>query len=407
MYCLLADSPNLIVYIMLGIIAAMIAVAVIVILLKGRRSHPDGKLENSGGKDYYDERAKEFLKAAEDGDAEAQYKLSQVYEFKESDKYIYWLERAAEQNHIQALRDLADDYNYGNDAAEPPIKKNLKKAVEYLTKLADTGDIAAMKDISLLYAVDFSDDAKAREWVKRAAEAGDVEAMEELGNDYRLLPDVADFDKSEYWYRKAAQAGSGAAMKGIGDLYCYDDNRHDYLQAENWYKKAIAAGYWFAYVRLGDMYREGKGFLKDEATAFSYYKMAADKGDDFGKINVAECYINGSGVERDGTKGVEILKEAAEHSFTAKYRLALCYYDGTGVERDYKRAAELLKQCPDYDRDAMNKLGECYYFGYGVKADREKAHKLWKDAAERECEEAALNLKTYFYESAGSTAAGE
>ena len=110
--------------------------------------------------------------------------------------------------------------------------------------------------------------------------------MEELGNDYRLIGDIADFDKSEYWYRKAADLGSGDAMKGLGDLYCYDENRHDYIQAENWYKKAVAAKNYFAYVRLGDMVKDGKITQSDASAAYAYYTKAAEKGENQGKVKI-------------------------------------------------------------------------------------------------------------------------
>ncbi len=51
-----------------------------------------------------------------------------------------------------------------------------------------------MKNCSLLYAVDFDDEDKAREWTKKAAEAGDVESMEEMGREYRFEPELANFE---------------------------------------------------------------------------------------------------------------------------------------------------------------------------------------------------------------------
>ena len=353
---------------------------------------------NSSGEEIYEKNAKEFIKAAESGDAEAQFKLAEVYEFHESDKYIYWLEKAVEQGYKEAIRELAYTYHYGHGSAKPPIGQNIGKSLELLEKLADMGDIEAMKDISLCYSVDYDDEEKAREWTERAANAGDIESMVELGNDYRLISEIADFDKSEYWYMKAADLGDGSAMKGIGDLYCYDEQRHDYSKAEMWYKKAVSAGFVFAYVRLGDMYKEGKGFEKDEATAFKFYNKAAEKGDSYGLISVAECYLNGCGVKRDEVKAVSILETVAKKGVgDAEYLLGLCYFNGTGVEKDYKHAVEYFEK-PKYEPEAFNKLGECYYFGYGVREDKDKAHELWRKAAERDSEDAKSNLKKYFDE---------
>ena len=342
-----------------------------------------------------DKEREKLFKKAEAGDAEAQFKLAQTYEFNESGKYMFWLEKAAEQEYEEAIRTLADEYNYGNKSAEPPIRKNRKKAAEYLKRLADKGDIKAMKDLSLLYAVEFDDDAKSCEWTEKAAEAGDVKSMEDTAFDYRVRK---DFDKAEYWFKRAIDAGSVDAIRYIGDIYCYFEGRQDFYKAESWYRKALAAGDDFSNVRLGDMYRDGKGFDKDEAKAFELYKKAADKGDASAKVKVAECYRNGIGTPKDENKAFEILSKAAKKSIMGKYALALCYFDGTGTERDYKKAVELFKECPEYYHEAMNKLGECYYFGYGVTADREKAREYWQKAVKFESEQAAENLKTYFNE---------
>lgn len=74
-----------------------------------------------------DRKEADLIKKAEAGDAEAQFKLAQTYEFKESGKYIYWLEKAAEQGYEKAIQELAEAYDHGSDVAVPPIKKDRKK----------------------------------------------------------------------------------------------------------------------------------------------------------------------------------------------------------------------------------------------------------------------------------------
>lgn len=388
---LLSSFPMLIIVLIMG----MFAVAVLVAAILKRRRPLAGSAERESVKPVKDKDTDKLFKAAEAGDAEAQVKLANTYEFKESGKYIYWLEKAAEQEYEEAIRTLADEYNYGNTAAEPPIRKNRKKAAEYLVRLADKGDIKAMKDLSLLYAVEFDDDAKSREWTEKAAEAGDVKSMEDTAFDYRV---GKDFDKAEYWFKKAIDAGSIDAIRYVGDLYCYFEGRQDFYKAESWYRKALAAGDDFSNVRLGDMYKDGKGFAKDEAAAFGLYKKAADKGDVSAKVKVADCYRTGTGVEKNENKAFEILTGAADKSIMGKYALGLCYFDGVGTECDYKKAVELFKKCPEYYQEASNKLGECYYFGYGVEADKEEARKYWQKAVKFDSQEAAENLKTYFNE---------
>ena len=130
----------------LGVIVFVIIVIYSINAVK-RKSYGASKTEkpNVGINIENDEK---LLKAAEAGDAEAQLKLAKTYEFKDSGKYIYWLEKAAEQDCDEAVRTLAEEYDHGNNVAEPPIKKDRNKAVEYFTRLADKGDAEAMKSIA-------------------------------------------------------------------------------------------------------------------------------------------------------------------------------------------------------------------------------------------------------------------
>ena len=85
-----------------------------------------------------EERTKDkLLKAAEAGDAKAQCEIAHDYRYSESGKYLYWLEKAAAQDFEEAIRTLADEYNYGNEYTNPPIKKDREKAIFFLSKLAD------------------------------------------------------------------------------------------------------------------------------------------------------------------------------------------------------------------------------------------------------------------------------
>lgn len=383
------------------IFCGLCAFAIAVYFLASRKSSRS-KPENGSGvyvvENTVDKNQERLLKAAEAGDAEAQVELAGTYEFKESGKYIYWLEKAAEQDYEEAIRTLADEYNYGNEAAEPKIEKDRTKAAEYLARLADKGDVKAMKDLSLLYAVEFNDDEKSREWTEKAAEAGDLESIEDIGFEYRANPEIKNFEKSEYWFKKAIDAGSVKAIRYLGDLYCYFEGREDYFKAESLYRKALAAGDNFSYIRLGDMHKEGNGFAKDEAAAFECYKKAADKGETLGKVKLSECYKSGSGVERSESKAFEILNAIKEESIFVYYPLGMCYFEGTGTKQDYDKAFGLFKKGSKYDKDSQNKLGECYCFGYGVEADKKEAHKLWLEAAERGSKQAAENLKAHFNE---------
>ena len=85
----------------LGVIVFVIIVIYSINAVK-RKSYGASKTEkpNVGINIENDEK---LLKAAEAGDAEAQLKLAKTYEFKDSGKYIYWLEKAAERGCDEAV----------------------------------------------------------------------------------------------------------------------------------------------------------------------------------------------------------------------------------------------------------------------------------------------------------------
>lgn len=117
----------------LGVIVFVIIVIYSINAVK-RKSYGASKTEkpNVGINIENDEK---LLKAAEAGDVEAKLKLAEACKFKDSGKYIYWLEKAAEQDCDEAVRTLAEEYEHGNSSAVPPIKKTKRKPLNILRGL--------------------------------------------------------------------------------------------------------------------------------------------------------------------------------------------------------------------------------------------------------------------------------
>lgn len=94
-----------------------------------------------------------YLQAAEQGHSVAQYNLSLHYEQgkgveKNIQKALYWLYKAVENNEVSALRSLGDHYR---DGLYPYISKDINKAKEYWKKAADLGDEDARKRLEKIY----------------------------------------------------------------------------------------------------------------------------------------------------------------------------------------------------------------------------------------------------------------
>lgn len=96
------------------------------------------------GMDYYKQGKIEkaidwWQKSAEQGNKEAQFHLSLMYEMGEGveesiEKALYWYEKSAEQNHITALHQLISIYTHNETF------KNPEKALFWTQKLKKAGD---------------------------------------------------------------------------------------------------------------------------------------------------------------------------------------------------------------------------------------------------------------------------
>jgi TPR repeat protein len=106
----------------------------------------------------YKKAAKLFKKAANQGNAEAQYKLGDMYNEgkgvkKDYQKAVYWYKKAAKlfkkaanQGNADAQCKLGDMYYYGKG-----VKKDYQKAVYWYKKAANQGNAGAQFTLGVMY----------------------------------------------------------------------------------------------------------------------------------------------------------------------------------------------------------------------------------------------------------------
>ena len=122
------------------------------------------------------EDSKKFtLKSAEKNNSKAQLNLSFIDD--DTEKSLYWLNKAAENNEISAIMNLAYYYH----------DKDIKKAASYYQKAADLDDDQAVVELSYLYengeGVEKNDE-KAVELLDKAVGLENFEAMNKLSIRY-------------------------------------------------------------------------------------------------------------------------------------------------------------------------------------------------------------------------------
>jgi len=197
------------------------------------------------------------------------------------------VQRAAEEGDAQAQFDLGAMYVKGNGVA-----KNYTEAEKWFRKAAEQGNAKAQSMVGAMYydgqggvAQDYTE---AMKWYRKAAEQGLAQAQFTLGVMYDNNQGVAQNDaeadaEAVKWYRKAAEQGLVQAQRRLGYMYKYSKGvAQDYAEAVKWYRKAAEQGDANAQARLGSMYHEGKGVAQDHAEAMKWWRKAAEQGDSLG-----------------------------------------------------------------------------------------------------------------------------
>lgn len=142
------------------------------------------------------EKLNEMLADANNGNAEAMYRVA-LKETNDSKKEE-WLLKAAEKDHFKAIVELGKLYFYIGP------KKNVSKAIFWLTKTADLGDLSSMDMLGTTYLLNFFDGSKtdidkAIFYLTKAAEKGYLESACTLRNIYGDKKAKKDKKLEAYW----------------------------------------------------------------------------------------------------------------------------------------------------------------------------------------------------------------
>ena len=187
--------------------------------------------------------------------------------------------KAAEAGNAEAQFELGNMYFYGRNGT--PINNPL--ALTWYQKAAEQGYAAAQFAMGQMYAIGFTvpkDMSEAVKWYQKAAEQGHMEAIQKLALYYEG-GNVENYSEAAKWYQKAVEQGDMSAMYTVGR--CYEKAQND-AEAVRWYRKAAEQGIANAQWKLGHLYQYGSlGISEDKAEAIKWYRKAAEQGDEFAK----------------------------------------------------------------------------------------------------------------------------
>lgn len=222
--------------------------------------------------------------------------------------------------------------------------------------------------------------SESAKWARRAAEQGHAEAQMTLFR--KLLYAVPQ--EAVLWRERAVADNHAEAILSLAlDVNSGDKKlgiRKDIRQAISLYKKYAALSQEFYYVRLAFCHAE----LDEWEQAAKYWTLACEEEAqeqkttehvyrNYGSIPffyLAECYAKGRGVPKDKTFAARLLQIAcyASHGrpWDARMKFADILWSGDGIPADKAKAVALYRQEADIEPYAQFRLAWAYCVGKGV-----------------------------------------
>jgi hypothetical protein len=160
----------------------------------------------------------ELRKAANAGDAAAQFQLGRAYSHgssilpRDDAAAARWVEKAAEQGHLEAQSNIGYLYSAGMG-----VPHSNEKAIAWWTRAAEGGFVQAQFNLGIAFLqgkLTARDDAKALAWLKKAAAQGIVPAQLQVAAMY-AAGQGAERDPAEAlrWLREPVAAGNSRALR--------------------------------------------------------------------------------------------------------------------------------------------------------------------------------------------------
>jgi TPR repeat protein len=282
-----------------------------------------------------------FSKSANQGFADAQYRLGNFYETIKSDitNAILWYKAAAEQGHIEAQSTLGYCFECGHG-----VEENAIEAVKWHKKAAEQGNAIAQSNLARCYEQGRGIDrnlSEAIKWYEASAECGyHIQGvLNDLGVFY-LTGNGVEIDESKavYWLSKAVENDEIPSFANLGRCYLLGIGvNKDLAKALRLFSIAIRRG-------IEDI----EGFLFehiciDELTAL------ANSGNAQAEYFLSRCYISGSFFQFDVTKAIDLLDSSVQKGEPLSMVILGCIYsEGKYVVRNLFKAEELFAKASEH-----------------------------------------------------------
>lgn len=352
----------------------------------------------------FEEAAKLYKEAADEGDAYAKWKLSRAYFFGEGvavdeKKGFRLLEEAANAGLEEAKAGLAccyiDGFSTKPDIAKgkkmmdslvikstnafvltsyanmlmfenPAYEKNEQKAIAILESVDDKDDPFYLYDMGLVYYNGIDNDVdyqKALEYFSKAFERGKFFSALLCGRIYYNGGHNVkkNIDKSVEWLKKGVQAMEAGCMCSLGRIYCSTDEKYrDVNSGIKLLENAAKLGNTDAMNYLSMCYESGENVDKDDEKSINYARKSFEKGNAYAGFLLGLKYQSGVGCKKNMTKAVEIWEKAADLGSGEAANNVFVYYNR---KNNFLKAKKYLFLSAKLEDDMGMYNLACHYYG--------------------------------------------
>ncbi len=314
-----------------------------------------------------------YQKAADQGLAEAQYRLGMMFisqdgGVSDGSNALLSLRKAAEQGHLKSQSWVGNIYYRGIG-----VPGDMAQSVYWFSRAAEQGDTSTESQLFMLYiySVDTlpQEDANVVIWNRKAADQGHPSAQLNLGVMYLSgLGVPQDDERAVYWLRRAADDRQTAAQIVLGAMYEVGRGvERDDSKAQEWYSKAFTQA-------------SSPSFMRDITHAAQWLRHQAEQGNVFEQFVLAKLYATGIGVTLDVNESIEWYRKAAEQDLArAQFYLGVLYM--TQLKETEQSLVLWHKTAAQDDAPAQIALGAAYMKGIGVPQSKIEAIAWWSKAS--------------------------
>lgn len=247
-------------------------------------------------------------------------------------------------------------------------EKNITKAIDYLGKSVDTGNVNAQYLLAKIY-------------------------LEAENTENGLTENV---QKALTLLEKAADGGNAQAQYALAKILI--EGKHigkDITRAVAFLILSAEQKNQYAAFALGKLFMKGEEVPKDINAAVKWLTLSSDQGNSFAQYSLARVYLKGEEVQQDVKQALGLLEKSSEQENQfAQYTLGKLYLDGEYVVKHNDSGVRLLTASAEQGNQfAQFQLGKMYLLGKDVLKDKEKAIYWLTLSAEQGNEYAKLFLE--------------